>query len=1061
MTANTTHSIPQPRTLPLIGNLNLIDTDAPVQSLIRLAKIHGPIFRMSGAGLSMTVLSSQTLVDDACDVARFSKKNHRPLEALRDLGGDGLFTAYNDEPNWGKAHRLLMPAFGPMGVRAMFGRMEEVADQMLLRWERFGPDAIIDVADNMTRLTLDTIALCAFDYRFNSFYQNEMHPFVAAMAGALAEAGARARRPDFANTLLLASRRRYEADLVLMKRVAETIIEERRAEGKVGARGDLLDIMLAGQDPETGERLSDTNIRHQLVTFLIAGHETTSGLLSFALYFLMRNPEMMARARETVDAALNGERPRVEDLAKMRYIEQILQEALRLWPTAPVFAVSPREPTLLAGRYPVTPQDTLMVLIPGLHRDPTVWDDPEAFRPERFAPEIAEQLPPNAWKPFGNGGRACIGRGFAMQEAQLVLAMILQRFTLTEVDASYQLKIAETLTLKPDGFRLRARRRDDAAVRSPSKIPTMPPRALSPPPASAQVKAGAATPLLVLYGGNSGSCEAFAGRIAQAAAEQGYGALAAPLDDHVERLPRDGAVIIVTASYEGQPPDNARRFVPWVEGLGVDALKGVRFTVFGCGNRQWARTYQAIPKRIDAAMEQAGATRIKPRGETDAAGDFFGAFDAWYGDLWHGLGAALDKRTVEPSPAGLEVEIVRSGRLEALGLPDLGQGRILENRELVDMTAVGARSKRHIEIALAPGVRYRTGDYLAVLPRNPQADVDRALRRFGLAADTQILIRGQRSGAASLPRGYPVALSQVLADYVELGQPATRAQVARLAVAARRPPERAALDALGDEVVYARDVLGRRVSLLDLLERFPACELPLAQFLSALPPMRTRQYSISSSPLRDPSRCSLTVAVLDAPALAGERRHLGVASTHLAGLAEGAAVSVSVRPSQAAFHPPDDPATPMILVCAGSGIAPFHGFLQERALQKLGGREIGEALLFFGIDHPNVDYLYREELEHWRAEQVVDVRPAFSQAPEGEVSYVQHRVWQDREHVADLFRRGATVFVCGDGERMAPAVRETFVRIYREAMQVSEDVASAWAEVIEREHGRYVADVFS
>lgn len=225
-----TDLVPQPRTLPLIGNLNQIDGEAPVQSLMRLAEIHGPIFRMSGFGQSIVLLGSQALVDEVCDETRFSKTIHRPLEVLRDLGGDGLFTAYNDEPNWAKAHRLLMPAFGPMGVRAMFDRMEEIADQMLLRWERFGPDAVIDVSDSMTRLTLDTIALCAFDYRFNSFYQNEMHPFVSAMSGALAEAGVRARRPDFANTLLLSSRRRYEADLALMKRVAGAIIEERREE---------------------------------------------------------------------------------------------------------------------------------------------------------------------------------------------------------------------------------------------------------------------------------------------------------------------------------------------------------------------------------------------------------------------------------------------------------------------------------------------------------------------------------------------------------------------------------------------------------------------------------------------------------------------------------------------------------------------------------------------------------------------------------------------------------------------------------------------------------------
>ncbi|TAA26805.1 bifunctional cytochrome P450/NADPH--P450 reductase [Pseudoxanthomonas winnipegensis] len=1056
-----TQAIPQPRSLPLLGNFHHLDADAPVQSLMRLAKSHGPIFRLSSGPLSLTILSGQALVDEVCDETRFAKKLHRPLVALRDLGGDGLFTAYNDEPNWAKAHRLLMPAFGPIGVRSMFGRMEDIAEQMLQRWERFGPDAVIDVADNMTRLTLDTIALCAFDYRFNSFYQNEMHPFVAAMVGALAEAGSRARRPDLANRLLAPARRRYEADLALIRSVADTLIAERKADPDAASPDDLLNLMLYGRDQASGEPLSDENIRHQLVTFLIAGHETTSGLLSFALYLLLRNPAAMARAREAVDAALGTQPPQVQDLAKLRYIEQVLQETLRLWPTAPAFAVAARTPTTLAGRYAITPQDTLMVLIPGLHRDPGVWEEPEAFRPERFAPEAAERLPPNAWKPFGNGARACIGRGFAIQEAQLVLAMILQRFELEDVDPHYQLAIAETLTLKPDGFRIRARRRGDLALRRRSAVPSAPQKVLAPAAPPAPQGAAAGTALLVLYGGNSGSCEAFAQRIGADAVAQGYAPLVAPLDDYAARLPREGVVVVVTSSYEGQPPDNARRFLACIEALPAGALAGLRFTVFGSGNRQWARTYQAIPKRVDAALDAAGAVRFKARGETDAGGDFFGGFDAWYAELWPELGQALGKASTRQAAQALEVDIVPAARLGALRLAELDQGRVIENRELVDMSAPFARSKRHLEIALPDGMRYRTGDYLAVLPRNPAAQVERALRRFGLSSETQVVIGPRPGAASSLPSGYPVSLAEVLSDYVELAQPATRAQVAQLAAVTRCPPEREALDALAAEPAYGRDVLATKTSLLDLLERFPACDLSLGAFLGALPAMRARQYSISSSPLRDPARCSLTVAVLDAPALSGIGRRRGVASTYLAGLGEGAPVSVAVRPSQAGFHPPEDPATPIVLVCSGSGIAPFHGFLQERAIQKAGGREVGQALLFFGVDHPEVDYLYREELQRWQDMGVVDVRPAFSQAPEAGVVYVQHRVWEDRARVAALFRQGAVVFVCGDGEHMAPAVRDTFVRIYRESMGVSEAQANAWADRVEREHGRYVADIFS
>ena len=194
---------------------------------------------------------------------------------------------------------------------------------------------------------------------------------------------------------------------------------------------------------------------------------------------------------------------------------------------------------------------------------------------------------------------------------------------------------------------------------------------------------------------------------------------------------------------------------------------------------------------------------------------------------------------------------------------------------------------------------------------------------------------------------------------------------------------------------------------------------------------------------------------------AGRGRHRGVASGYLAGLEPGARVSVAVRPSQAAFHPPSDPLVPLVMICAGSGIAPFHGFLQERAIQHRSGIPVGPALLFFGVTHPEVDHLYRDELRDWEAAGVVSVRMSFSRAPEGEVRYVQHRLWQDRDDVAALFRRGATVFVCGDGEHMAPAVRATFIRICEEKLGIGLAEAEAWADRLEHETGRYVADVFS
>lgn len=1058
-----TLAIPRPKGDPFIGNLRSIDGDAPVQGLMRQSRIMGPIFQLELFGKMLTLVSSQRLVNELSDEKRFDKRVHATLKNIRDFAGDGLFTAKTEEPNWAKAHRILMPAFGPLGMRGMFGEMLDIADQMLLRWERFGPDHVIEVSEDMTRLTLDTIALCAFDYRFNSFYQEQMHPFVGAMVDALAEAGARERRPEIASKLMLGTRRRYEADLHLMREVAEGLIAERRRDPDAASKKDLLNLMLQGRDPTTGEGLSDENIRYQMVTFLIAGHETTSGLLSFVMYFLCQNPRVLAKARALVDEVLGDGLPRVEDLGRLRYIEQILMESLRIWPTAPAYALKPLEDTVIGGKYAVTQRDTLMVITPMLHRDTSVWgDDVEEFRPERFDAGLMEKLPPNAWKPFGNGQRACIGRPFAMQEAMLVVSMILQRFDLIQDDPAYQLKVRETLTLKPQGFHIRVKRRGGGAFRPRSAVPREAAKPAPVAPAVALAPGEAATPLLVLYGSNTGSSEAFAQRIASESQGQGYAARTATLDEYAGALPTEGAVVIVTASYEGQPPDNAKQFTAWAEELAPNALKGVHYTVFGCGNRQWARTWQAVPKRIDAALHAAGAQRIRDRGETDSGGDFFGAFDEWYATLWPALGQALGKQVqAVAGGAHLQVERVQDGRSSILRLGELEYGEVVENRELVNLDAPGARSKRHVDIRLPQGMSYRAGDYLSVLAHNPIGVVMRALKRFNLAADSQIVIRKAEGSMTSLPLDYPVTASEVLFHYVELGQPATRAQVGQLAAATRCPPELAELTALSEDAAYQRDVLEKRLSVLDLLERYQSCELDLAAFLEMLPPARARQYSISSSPLWNAERCTLTVAIVDAPALSGQGRYQGMASSYLAACQPGTRVAVAVRASNDHFHPPESPEKPMIMVCAGTGFAPFHGFLQERAIQAHNGRSVGPALLFFGCDHPDVDYLYRDELAAWEKAGVVSVRPAFFKAPQGDVSFVQHRLWQDRADVSELFRQGATVYVCGDGKHMAPAVRDTFVRIYQEAVGCTREQADAWADKVEHETGRYVSDVFA
>lgn len=1070
--------VPGPEPRPVIGTLYAMDSHAPIQSSMALASEYGEIFRHRIMGRPpLYMVSSQRLVDELCDESRFDKRVHQPLENIRAFAGDGLFTVHTPEENWGKAHRILMPAFSPFALKGMYDGMADIAEQLMLKWERLGPQADIDVVHDFTRLTLDTIALCSFSYRFNSFYSESMHPFVGAMVDALEESGQRGRRLPIQNRLMLATQRRYDEDIRLMHEVADQVIAHRKAHPLPDGQTDILDTMLSAQDPTTGERLSDENVRYQMVTFLIAGHETTSGLLSFTLYELLKNPDVLEAARAKVDEVLGDRFPTYADLSELGYLDQILRESLRLWPTAPAFGLHSLEPTTIGGRdggpsYAIEPQDTVLVLTPSLHRDPAVWADPERFDPQRFSFERAQQIPANAWKPFGNGQRSCIGRGFALQEAQLVLALMLQRFDIALADPDYELAIKETLTLKPEGLFARftvrpGRSADRVSARRPEAEPRANGQAGGETQSAAQTlppEQQHGTPVRILFGSNAGTSEAFAQQVAQQATRLGYAPRVTSLDEGVDDLPTDGALVVVSASYEGQPPDNAKAFVRWLDEQPDGALDGVRFAVFGCGNTDWARTYQAVPTHLDEALARAGATRLVDRGEANARGDFFGDFDAWHEGLWPAIGEALG---IDATPAAdapqLSVDIIGPGREQLLRASDLQLGQIVANRELVDTSVPGARSKRHLEIALPAGQTYETGDYLAVLPLNPVPVIDRALARFDLAYDTRLQLSG---AATSLPVDAPVLAGELFGSYVELSRPAGRRQIEQLAAACPCPPEKAQLLALTDESTYSAQVLGKRLSVLDLLERFASIDVSLATYLGMLTPLSPRQYSISSSARWSQDHATLTVAHLSAPALSGEGTYEGVASTFLANARPGAQIPVTVRPSNVDFAPPAGLATPMIMVCAGTGLAPFRGFIQDRALRAQSeGVTPAPALLFFGCDGPDVDYLYRDELAAWEADGIVQVRPAFSAAPqdgpEGPMRFVQDRLWADRADVADLVRAGATLYVCGDGQRMAPAVHDTCVRMYAQATGASEQDAVAWVEQQEREHGRYVSDVFA
>jgi cytochrome P450/NADPH-cytochrome P450 reductase len=540
----------------------------------------------------------------------------------------------------------------------------------------------------------------------------------------------------------------------------------------------------------------------------------------------------------------------------------------------------------------------------------------------------------------------------------------------------------------------------------------------------------------------------------------------------VDKLPKDGAVVIVSSSYNGTPPDDAARFFDWLcnDSLGKDALEGVSYTVFGCGDRDWAATYQLVPKMIDTEMKAHGARRLYQRGEGDASDDFDGEFRGWYDHLWNSLAGALGTAVEAPDAIvkghRYEVELVTEPAEASPLVAEYGARpmEILANRELRNKTAThpSERSTRHIELAVHDGVTYQPGDHLGILPRNSAALVRRVMERFGLPEDALIRIRNNTTSKTFLPVDKPVSASSLLSAYVDLQGVARCSEIQVLAEYTECPPEKEKLLALGGDdpdgvARYREEVLSKNVSLIDLLEEHRSCELPFNVYLELLPQLKPRYYSISSSPMVDPARLSITVGVVEGPARSGRGEYHGVCSCYLAEQAVGSVVEGFVRPPSTPFVPPEDSSTPMIMVAAGTGLAPFRGFLQERAAVKARGDEVGPSSLFFGCRNPEQDYIYEEELEAFVREGVADLKCAFSRLDGQPKTYVQDRIQAQQDDIWAAVQNGATIYVCGDAGRMAPDVEKGFVALYREETGASEQDAESWMAGL-KESNRYLVD---
>ena len=469
MTLPTATPIPHPRfRLPLLGDLFTLDFASPVMGTTdKLRKSSGGIIEQRIFALSAVAIAEAALIDEVNDETLWEKHVGPLVQKMRLTLGDGLFTAYNDEPNWHKAHNILMPAFTKTAMKNYHDSMTDTVGELIEAWNIHSANqSWIDILDQANRLTLEIIARAAVGHSFGKLSDPRENAFSAAIISELRYAR-RAARIDpipFYNKFFGKKRdRQHLADKEFIRRQVCAIVEARRTNPAAGRRHDMLDIMLHSADPDTGEQLDAENVVNQILTLMAAGSETSANTISFALHYLSTNPDVAGKARAEIDQHWLGSGfPNIEfdDVAKLRYLRRVVDETLRLWPVAPgYYRQARRDTTLGNGKYRFRQGDWVAVTLTAAHRAPAWGSDADTFNPDRFLPENLRRLPPqHTYRPFGTGPRACIGRQFALHEIVLTLAAILHQYNL-EPKPGYQLKVAETPTLKPADLQLRVHAR--------------------------------------------------------------------------------------------------------------------------------------------------------------------------------------------------------------------------------------------------------------------------------------------------------------------------------------------------------------------------------------------------------------------------------------------------------------------------------------------------------------------------------------------------------------------------------------------------------------------------
>ncbi|HEU4371784.1 MAG TPA: cytochrome P450 [Methylomirabilota bacterium] len=427
---------PGPKGHVLVGSLPEFRRDI-LGFFAACARQYGDVVPLRVPRRRLILLSHPDLIEEVLTTHARRTTKTVLIQTLRPVLGDGLLLSEGE--HWLRQRRLIQPAFHRQRIAAYGDVMAAYADRAMARWN---DGETRDVHADMMTITQAIVAKTLFDADVSGDSWD-----VGQALHVLMEDFARRRTrlfelPSFVPT---PGRRSARRAVERLDRTVYGIIAARRAGGE--DRGDLLSLLLHAQDADDGSRMTDRQVRDEIMTLFLAGHETTAVSLSWTWYLLAQHPEVEARLAGELRHVLDGRLPTVADLPRLRYTEMVVTESMRLYP--PVYSMTRRvAESCEVGGHTIAPETVLVMSQWVVHRDPRWFDEPAAFQPDRWENDLAKRLPRYAYFPFGGGPRLCIGNTFATMEATLLLATIAQRFRFSPAPGT-SVKPMLSVTLRP------------------------------------------------------------------------------------------------------------------------------------------------------------------------------------------------------------------------------------------------------------------------------------------------------------------------------------------------------------------------------------------------------------------------------------------------------------------------------------------------------------------------------------------------------------------------------------------------------------------------------------